>query len=136
MACMECRDAVVDACCSIACVTLRLGCKLPIANVICNCMFAQIYVALPLVLYLAERVWRLVRNIAFRGELLDVELLPGSGKPPKPSGSVTVLRMRKPRDFSYRFLRIDAARNVLQLSCFLPRPMTLAHCRVPIKHNS
>jgi FAD-binding domain len=96
-------------------------------------MCAQIYVALPLVLYVAERVWRLVRNIAFRGELLDVELLPGSGKPPKPSGSVTVLRMRKPRDFSYRFLRIDAARNVLQLSCFLPLPMTPAHCRVPTK---
>jgi hypothetical protein len=112
VACTECRDAVVDACCSIACVALRLGCELPVAN-ICIVIFAQIYVALPLVLYVAERVWRLVRNIAFRGELLDVELLPGSGQPPKPSSSVTVLRMRKPRDFSYRFLCIDAARNVL-----------------------
>ena len=62
----------------------------------------QIYVLLPLVLYVAERVWRLLRNVAFNGELLDVELLPGSGKKPKPSGSVTVLRMHKPRDFSYR----------------------------------
>ena len=68
----------------------------------------QIYVALPFFLYVAERVWRLVRNVAFKGELLDVELLPGSGKKPKPSGSVTVLRMRKPRDFSYRQARSQA----------------------------
>lgn len=55
----------------------------------------QIYVALPLLLYVAERIWRLLRNFAFKGELLDIELIPGKGR-------VTVLRMRKPIDFSYR----------------------------------
>lgn len=65
-----------------------------------NCVLCepQIYVLLPMVLYIAERTWRLLRNVAFHGELLDVELLPGGR-----GGGVTVLRMKRPRDFSYRW---------------------------------
>ena len=62
----------------------------------------QIYVALPFVLYVAERIWRLVRNVAFKGELLDIDLLPGQGKDGNVNGGVTILRMHKPYDFSYR----------------------------------
>jgi respiratory burst oxidase len=57
-----------------------------------------IYIALPFLLYVAERAWRLIRNVAFKGDLLDIELLPGKDG----RGGVTVLRMRRPRDFSYK----------------------------------
>ncbi len=59
----------------------------------------QIYIALPFLLYVAERAWRLIRNVAFKGDLLDIELLPGKDG----RGGVTVLRMRRPRDFSYKW---------------------------------
>lgn len=36
---------------------------------------------------------------SLQGELLDVELMPPTRED---SGGVTVLRMRRPRDFSYR----------------------------------
>lgn len=60
----------------------------------------QIYICLPMALYIAERAWRLIRNVAFKGDLLDIELLPGKGGSSR--GGVTVLRMRRPRDFSYK----------------------------------
>ncbi len=67
---------------------------------------AQIYCCGPLALYIAERAWRLVRNVAFKGDLLDVELLPGKSR--GGGGGVTVLRMRRPRDFNYRCVSLRA----------------------------
>mmetsp|Transcript_19749 Transcript_19749/g.59648 ORF Transcript_19749/g.59648 Transcript_19749/m.59648 type:complete len:932 (-) Transcript_19749:862-3657(-) len=54
-----------------------------------------IYCALPLLIYIAEKIYRFLWPFAVSGELLDVELLPG--KEP-----VVVLRMRRPRGFVYR----------------------------------
>jgi hypothetical protein len=50
-----------------------------------------------------------------QGELLDVELLPGSkGR----SGGVVVLRMRRPRDFSYRLPPADVVVRCTCCGCF------------------
>ena len=53
--------------------------------------------AAPLLLYILERVWRLFSPFALRGELLDVELMRGKD-------AVTVLRVRRPRGFYYKWV--------------------------------
>mmetsp|Transcript_19750 Transcript_19750/g.59654 ORF Transcript_19750/g.59654 Transcript_19750/m.59654 type:complete len:963 (-) Transcript_19750:862-3750(-) len=53
-----------------------------------------IYVALPLVIYIVEKLYRFIWPIAVSTELVDVELAPGDK-------NVTVLRMRRPRGFQY-----------------------------------
>lgn len=86
-------------------VACRASCNVPPFKIYLS--LVQIYVALPFVLYVAERVWRLIRNVAFKGDLLDVELLPGRGR--NGGGGVTVLRMRRPRDFNYRSRALQRA---------------------------
>lgn len=42
----------------------------------------QIYVALPLLVYIVEKLYRFIWPFALKTELVDVELAPGCGPPP------------------------------------------------------